>query len=93
VRQPVLTPRGVRLLIEIALTVFTIPTLARADVAGSSEGSSPTRATIVLVHGAWADGSSWSQLIPILQREGYTVLAPPIHCGGLPETRCTWQAI
>ena len=27
-------------------------------------------ATIVLVHGAWADGSSWSRVIPILQDRG-----------------------
>jgi pimeloyl-ACP methyl ester carboxylesterase len=35
------------------------------------------RPTIVLVHGAWADGSSWAGVITRLQREGYTVLAPP----------------
>lgn len=31
---------------------------------------------IVLVHGAWADGSSWSAIIPRLQTEGYNVVAP-----------------
>jgi len=31
--------------------------------------------TIVLVHGAWADGSSWNKVIPLLQAKGYTVLA------------------
>src|SRR5881396_3261537 len=31
--------------------------------------------TIVLVHGAFADGSSWERVIPILQRDGYTVIA------------------
>lgn len=31
--------------------------------------------TVVLVHGAFADASSWSQVIPILQREGYPVIA------------------
>ena len=30
---------------------------------------------IVLVHGAWADGSSWSKLIPLLQAEGLHVAA------------------
>src|SRR5947199_301023 len=33
--------------------------------------------TIVLVHGAFADGSSWQRVIPILQRDGYTVIAVP----------------
>ncbi|HEU4898597.1 MAG TPA: hypothetical protein VFX88_13700 [Actinomycetota bacterium] len=31
---------------------------------------------IVLVHGAWADGSSWSAVIEHLQTDGYTVTAP-----------------
>ncbi len=30
---------------------------------------------IVLVHGAWADGSSWSGVIPLLEAEGYHVVA------------------
>jgi pimeloyl-ACP methyl ester carboxylesterase len=32
--------------------------------------------TIVLVHGAFADGSSWNGVIPRLQQQGYTVVAP-----------------
>jgi pimeloyl-ACP methyl ester carboxylesterase len=31
--------------------------------------------TIVLVHGAFADGTGWQRVIPILERDGYTVLA------------------
>jgi pimeloyl-ACP methyl ester carboxylesterase len=31
---------------------------------------------IVLVHGAWADGSSWSAVIQRLQADGYSVTAP-----------------
>jgi pimeloyl-ACP methyl ester carboxylesterase len=34
------------------------------------------RPNIVLVHGAWADGSCWSGVIERLQREGYHVVAP-----------------
>lgn len=30
---------------------------------------------IVLVHGAWADGSSWSKIIPRLQAKGFNVVA------------------
>src|SRR6202011_6138640 len=36
---------------------------------------------IVLVHGAWADGSCWSAVIESLQADGYTVTAPQF-----PET-------
>jgi pimeloyl-ACP methyl ester carboxylesterase len=32
--------------------------------------------TIVLVHGAFADGSSWNGVIGRLQQQGYTVIAP-----------------
>jgi pimeloyl-ACP methyl ester carboxylesterase len=34
------------------------------------------RPNIVLVHGAWADGSSWSAVIEQLQADGYKVTAP-----------------
>jgi hypothetical protein len=33
--------------------------------------------TIVLVHGAWADGSSWSTVASELQGQDFTVFAPP----------------
>ena len=36
---------------------------------------------VVLVHGAWADGSCWSEVIERLQADGYEVHAPQ-----LPET-------
>jgi pimeloyl-ACP methyl ester carboxylesterase len=36
---------------------------------------------VVLVHGAWADGSSWSDVIERLQAKGYNVTAPQF-----PET-------
>jgi pimeloyl-ACP methyl ester carboxylesterase len=35
-----------------------------------------TLPNIVLVHGAWADGSSWSAVIERLHADGYTVTAP-----------------
>ena len=31
--------------------------------------------TVVLVHGAFAGGSSWQQVIPLLQQRGYKVVA------------------
>ena len=41
------------------------------------------KATIVLVHGAWADGSSWARVTARLQRAGYTVDVPPNPLRGL----------
>jgi pimeloyl-ACP methyl ester carboxylesterase len=43
--------------------------------------SSQVKPNIVLVHGAWADGSSWSAVIESLQADGYNVTAPQF-----PET-------
>lgn len=37
--------------------------------------ASKTSPTIVLVHGAWADGSSWRRVIPILLSQGLSVVA------------------
>jgi pimeloyl-ACP methyl ester carboxylesterase len=34
--------------------------------------------TIVLVHGAWADASSWNKVIPLLRAEGFTAVAVQI---------------
>jgi pimeloyl-ACP methyl ester carboxylesterase len=39
--------------------------------------------TIVLVHGAFADGSSWSGVIERLQRGGYRVEAPAVGLRGV----------
>jgi pimeloyl-ACP methyl ester carboxylesterase len=52
--------------------------IASAEDTTSSAGHSPKpKATIVLVHGAWADASSWHPVTRKLQSEGYQVLAPP----------------
>jgi len=40
---------------------------------------------IVLVHGAWADGSCWSGVIERLQAEGYTVTAPQFPLTALAD--------
>ncbi|HEX6506243.1 MAG TPA: alpha/beta hydrolase [Chloroflexota bacterium] len=41
------------------------------------------RPNIVLVHGAWADGSCWSAVIERLQSQGYTVTAPQFPLSSL----------
>lgn len=47
---------------------------------GAQAQSAPApsaKPTIILVHGAFADSSSWNRVIPILQQDGYTVVAAP----------------
>jgi len=43
------------------------------------------RPNIVLVHGAWADGSSWSGVIERLQADGYHVTAPQFPMTSLAD--------
>jgi pimeloyl-ACP methyl ester carboxylesterase len=38
---------------------------------------------IILVHGAWADGSSWDKVIPILQERGFQVTAVQLSLASL----------
>jgi pimeloyl-ACP methyl ester carboxylesterase len=40
---------------------------------------------LVLVHGAWADGSSWSAVIEHLQADGYTVTGPQFGLTALAD--------
>lgn len=41
--------------------------------------------SVVLVHGAWADGSSWSKIIAPLAAEGVTVTAPSLPLTSLQD--------
>ena len=42
-------------------------------------------ATAILVHGAWADGSSWSQVILPLEQQGLKVVCAPIPLTSLSD--------
>src|SRR5215470_18751078 len=44
-----------------------------------------TRPNIVLIHGAWADGSCWSGVIERLQADGYHVTAPQFPLTSLAD--------
>jgi pimeloyl-ACP methyl ester carboxylesterase len=50
---------------------------ASADSQSHDQASSAVKPTIVLEHGAWADGSGWSGVVTRLQQDGYTVDVPP----------------
>lgn len=51
--------------------------LAATDVSGGAHAAQASLEgkTVVLVHGAFADGSSWSKVIPILEARGLHVVA------------------
>jgi pimeloyl-ACP methyl ester carboxylesterase len=76
-RRPVLVAAA-----TVASLVF-VPTLAGAASGNQSAAHGGAKPTIVLVHGAWADASSWSSVTSILQNDGYTVDVPPNPLRGL----------
>jgi pimeloyl-ACP methyl ester carboxylesterase len=41
--------------------------------------------SVVLAHGAWADGSSWSKVILALQQKGITAIAAPLPLTSLSD--------
>jgi len=63
--------------VAIALAAVALAPLSlTAGSALAQEGrSGAAKPTIVLVHGAWADASSWTKVIARLQADGYTVIA------------------
>jgi pimeloyl-ACP methyl ester carboxylesterase len=80
-------------LAAVAISAALIPVFA---VSAGTATAAPTTApatvthqqpkpTIVLVHGAWADASSWSGEIGRLQRDGYTVDSAPDPLRGLAD--------
>jgi pimeloyl-ACP methyl ester carboxylesterase len=44
-----------------------------------------SKPNVVLVHGAWADGSCWSDVIQRLQTQGYKVTAPQFPLSALAD--------
>jgi pimeloyl-ACP methyl ester carboxylesterase len=60
-----------------AVVIFTILSLPLRAVDGAAQTPQPVPAArnVVLIHGAWADGSSWSAVIPKLQQAGLHVTA------------------
>lgn len=52
-----------------------LATTASATASATGGSSDAPKPTIVLVHGAWADSSSWNPVIERLRRDGYPVRA------------------
>ena len=58
----------------VALLAIVVP-------AAKATGQTPSIVgvkTVILIHGAWADGSSWSKVIPLLEAKGLHVVAVQI---------------
>lgn len=57
-----------------AAMATTLGTQAQAAQPAADAGTDPVK-NIVLVHGAFADGSSWNKVIPLLQAQGLNAVA------------------
>jgi len=60
-------------------------TVDTAQAGGPSGDPGRAKPTIVLVHGAFADASSWNGVVQRLQQNGYTVAAPANPLRGIPQ--------
>jgi len=104
--QPVTTSLNRRTMIKrlgIAAATGTLalsisPALVLADNDNRSDDTSPRRKpsgfNVLLVHGAFADASSWNQVISLLQKEGHNVLAVQLPLTSLADdVAVTQQAL
>ncbi len=55
--------------------VFATLALTAAMFGASAAFAAPVKPTVVLVHGAFADSSSWNGVVKILEKDGYPVIA------------------
>src|SRR6059036_4026119 len=68
----------------IPLVIIALLAIPGSVTFGSTRNiANMVKPSIVLVHGAWADGSSWSRVVGLLQVQGYTVYVPPNPLRGL----------
>ena len=75
------------LITKIIFLVCLVLTNAQAQSSNNTSKGSEVLSlpNVVLVHGAWADGSSWSKVIPLLQEKGYNVTAVQIPLTSLAD--------
>ncbi len=71
--------------IAIVAAVVAMSVGGVSAMAPAGSNSKKPLPNIVLVHGAWADGSSWSGVIQRLQEDGYNVTAPQFPLTSLAD--------
>jgi len=82
-----LAPSGrVRHVLAVAAALLCLLGLTvggQAAPSASAQQRPEPKPTVVLVHGAFADASSWNGVVTRLQKRGYTVVAPALGMRGL----------
>ena len=77
--------RPTRLRIIVVTVLVAVGGLLAATTQAASAPGGEAKPVVVLEHGAWADASSWNDVIRHLQNAGFTVYAPPNPLRGLPQ--------
>ncbi|WP_127504734.1 alpha/beta fold hydrolase [Actinoplanes solisilvae] len=72
----------------VGLAGVAAPALAETNLPQSAK----EKPTVVLVHGAWADGSSWDKVTTKLQHDGYRVAVPPNPLTGVADDAASLRA-
>ncbi|MGC4758874.1 alpha/beta fold hydrolase [Micromonospora trifolii] len=88
-----------RRLISVGVVIGAL-TLGGAGIGTAQASTSHTlhprpataKPTVVLVHGAWADGSSWDKVATKLQHDGYRVVTPPNLLSGVENDAANLRA-
>ena len=60
---------------QLAVLLFSSILFSFSNPNPQPATSTSPKPTIILVHGLWADGSSWSKVIPSLLEQGYKVIS------------------
>ena len=63
------------------------------SAAASARTPATPRPNVILVHGAWVDGSSWNEVIALLLKFGYPVMAAAIPLSSLADDVARTRAL
>ena len=75
---------------KLALTLFAVVLFFSSAHRAFAQGNDAYGIkNVILVHGAWADGSSWSKVIPLLEAKGLSVTAVQLPLTSLADDVAT----
>jgi len=77
-RRPTAHLRVPTVLATLGLVMATALLGSTSTATAGPGTSSAGKPTVVLVHGAWADSSSWNDVVPRLRHDGYRTVTPDL---------------
>src|SRR6266849_1359858 len=80
-------------IVPLVIMALVVTPVFAGIAASHRVNSTLAKPSIVLVHGAFADGSSWQNVIRVLQRNGFFVTAVQIAENSLADDIATTQRV